>query len=75
MALFNAHRPALSPVAETMRRVWRTFRWRADRWVTADLHHQGERDRARSWDDIQIAKKRVDLVNCDAPLDGITVPF
>jgi 3-phenylpropionate/cinnamic acid dioxygenase small subunit len=24
---------------------------------------------------IQIAWKRVDLVNCDAPLDGITVPF
>ncbi len=24
---------------------------------------------------IMIASKRVDLVNCDAPLDGITVPF
>jgi benzoate/toluate 1,2-dioxygenase beta subunit len=24
---------------------------------------------------IRIAWKRVDLVNCDAPLDGITVPF
>jgi benzoate/toluate 1,2-dioxygenase beta subunit len=24
---------------------------------------------------ILIAWKRVDLVNCDAPLDGITVPF
>jgi acyl-CoA hydrolase len=24
---------------------------------------------------IMIAWKRVDLVNCDAPLDGITVPF
>jgi 3-phenylpropionate/cinnamic acid dioxygenase small subunit len=24
---------------------------------------------------IQIAWKRVDLVNCDAPLDGITMPF
>jgi 3-phenylpropionate/cinnamic acid dioxygenase small subunit len=24
---------------------------------------------------IQIASKRVDLVNCDAPLDGITIPF
>jgi ethylbenzene dioxygenase subunit beta len=24
---------------------------------------------------IQIAWKRVDLVNCDAPLDGITIPF
>jgi 3-phenylpropionate/cinnamic acid dioxygenase small subunit len=26
-------------------------------------------------DRIMIAWKRVDLVNCDAPLDGITVPF
>jgi len=26
-------------------------------------------------DNIQIAWKRVDLVNCDVPLDGITVPF
>ncbi len=26
-------------------------------------------------EDIRIAWKRVDLVNCDAPLDGITVPF
>ena len=25
--------------------------------------------------DIRIAAKRVDLVNCDAPLDGIVVPF
>ena len=25
--------------------------------------------------DIRIASKRVDLVNCDAPLDGIVVPF
>ena len=24
---------------------------------------------------IRIAWKRVDLVNCDAPLDGITQPF
>ncbi len=24
---------------------------------------------------IRIASKRVDLVNCDAPLDGITIPF
>ena len=24
---------------------------------------------------IMIAWKRVDLVNCDAPLDGITIPF
>jgi benzoate/toluate 1,2-dioxygenase beta subunit len=24
---------------------------------------------------IVIAWKRVDLVNCDAPLDGITIPF
>ena len=24
---------------------------------------------------IRIASKRVDLVNCDAPMDGITVPF
>ena len=24
---------------------------------------------------IMIASKRVDLVNCDAPLDGITIPF
>ena len=24
---------------------------------------------------IRIAWKRVDLVNCDAPMDGITVPF
>jgi benzoate/toluate 1,2-dioxygenase beta subunit len=24
---------------------------------------------------LQIAWKRVDLVNCDAPLDGITIPF
>jgi ethylbenzene dioxygenase subunit beta len=26
-------------------------------------------------DRIRIAWKRVDLVNCDAPLDGITIPF
>jgi benzoate/toluate 1,2-dioxygenase beta subunit len=26
-------------------------------------------------DGIRIAWKRVDLVNCDAPMDGITVPF
>jgi 3-phenylpropionate/cinnamic acid dioxygenase small subunit len=26
-------------------------------------------------DRILIAWKRVDLVNCDAPLDGITIPF
>ena len=25
--------------------------------------------------DIQIADKRVDLINCDAPLDGLVVPF
>ena len=25
--------------------------------------------------DIRIAWKRVDLVNCDAPMDGIVVPF
>ena len=25
--------------------------------------------------DIRIASKRVDLVNCDAPLDGLVVPF
>jgi benzoate/toluate 1,2-dioxygenase beta subunit len=24
---------------------------------------------------IRIAWKRVDLVNCDAPMDGITIPF
>jgi hypothetical protein len=24
---------------------------------------------------IMISWKRVDLVNCDAPLDGITIPF
>ena len=24
---------------------------------------------------VMIAWKRVDLVNCDAPLDGITIPF
>jgi hypothetical protein len=24
---------------------------------------------------IMIAWKRLDLVNCDAPLDGITIPF
>jgi 3-phenylpropionate/cinnamic acid dioxygenase small subunit len=24
---------------------------------------------------IMIVSKRVDLVNCDAPLDGITIPF
>jgi benzoate/toluate 1,2-dioxygenase beta subunit len=24
---------------------------------------------------IMIAWKRIDLVNCDAPLDGITIPF
>jgi benzoate/toluate 1,2-dioxygenase beta subunit len=29
----------------------------------------------RSGDTMQIAWKRVDLVNCDTPLDGITVPF
>jgi len=26
-------------------------------------------------DDLRIAMKRVDLVNCDAPLDGLVVPF
>jgi 3-phenylpropionate/cinnamic acid dioxygenase small subunit len=26
-------------------------------------------------DDLRIAWKRVDLVNCDAPLDGLVVPF
>jgi 3-phenylpropionate/cinnamic acid dioxygenase small subunit len=26
-------------------------------------------------DDIRIAMKRIDLVNCDAPLDGLVVPF
>jgi benzoate/toluate 1,2-dioxygenase beta subunit len=26
-------------------------------------------------DDMRIAVKRVDLVNCDAPLDGLVVPF
>lgn len=26
-------------------------------------------------DEMQIAMKRVDLVNCDAPLDGLVVPF
>jgi benzoate/toluate 1,2-dioxygenase beta subunit len=25
--------------------------------------------------DIKIASKRVDLVNCDGPMDGIVVPF
>jgi benzoate/toluate 1,2-dioxygenase beta subunit len=25
--------------------------------------------------DIRIAFKRVDLVNCDAPMDGLVVPF
>jgi 3-phenylpropionate/cinnamic acid dioxygenase small subunit len=29
----------------------------------------------RAGGDIRIAWKRVDLVNCDAPMDGITVPF
>jgi 3-phenylpropionate/cinnamic acid dioxygenase small subunit len=29
----------------------------------------------RAGGDVHIAWKRVDLVNCDAPLDGITVPF
>jgi len=29
----------------------------------------------RSHGRIMIAWKRVDLVNCDAPLDGITIPF
>ena len=29
----------------------------------------------RDGGDIRIASKRVDLVNCDAPLDGIVVPF
>ena len=29
----------------------------------------------RSSDGIQIAWKRVDLVNCDAPLEGLVVPF
>jgi benzoate/toluate 1,2-dioxygenase beta subunit len=24
---------------------------------------------------LKIAWKRVDLVNCDAPMDGITIPF
>jgi hypothetical protein len=24
---------------------------------------------------LRIAWKRVDLVNCDAPMDGITIPF
>ena len=26
-------------------------------------------------DGLRIAWKRVDLVNCDAPMDGITIPF
>ena len=34
------------------------------------LHHLVQADGR-----IMIASKRVDLVNCDAPLDGITVPF
>src|ERR1700686_3853702 len=34
------------------------------------FHHLVQRDGG-----IQIAWKRVDLVNCDAPLDGITMPF
>jgi benzoate/toluate 1,2-dioxygenase beta subunit len=34
------------------------------------LHHLVQTDGR-----ILIAWKRVDLVNCDAPLDGITVPF
>jgi benzoate/toluate 1,2-dioxygenase beta subunit len=29
----------------------------------------------RGGDGIQIAWKRVDLVNCDAPLEGLVVPF
>jgi hypothetical protein len=29
----------------------------------------------RAGSGIMIAWKRVDLVNCDAPLDGITIPF
>jgi ethylbenzene dioxygenase subunit beta len=29
----------------------------------------------RAGNDIQIAWKRVDLVNCDAPLEGLVVPF
>jgi 3-phenylpropionate/cinnamic acid dioxygenase small subunit len=29
----------------------------------------------RAGDDIRIAWKRVDLVNCDAPLEGLLVPF
>lgn len=34
------------------------------------LHHLVESD-----DRIMIEGKRVDLVNCDAPMDGITIPF
>jgi benzoate/toluate 1,2-dioxygenase beta subunit len=34
------------------------------------LHHL-----VRGSDGIQIAWKRVDLVNCDAPLEGLVVPF
>ena len=30
---------------------------------------------ARVGDDIRIAGKRVDLVNCNAPLEGLLVPF
>jgi benzoate/toluate 1,2-dioxygenase beta subunit len=30
---------------------------------------------AQSHSRVMIAWKRVDLVNCDAPLDGITIPF
>jgi benzoate/toluate 1,2-dioxygenase beta subunit len=29
----------------------------------------------RAGDDVRIAWKRVDLVNCDAPLEGLLVPF
>lgn len=32
-------------------------------------------DRPRCGGDVHIASKRVGLVNCDAPLDGIVVPF
>jgi benzoate/toluate 1,2-dioxygenase beta subunit len=34
------------------------------------LHHL-----VRAGSRVMIAWKRVDLVNCDAPLDGITIPF
>jgi len=45
-------------------------RSRTSRIVGAALHRL-----VRSHGRIMIAWKRVDLVNCDAPLDGITIPF